>query len=444
MGAFSSLMELIEWLLGWPLILYAIGISVLFTIAFQFVQVRYFIRSWRSIFFPPAKATRAKGEMTPLQAFINTLSTNLGNGSIIGAAVAVFTGGPGAALWVLLVGPALMAIRFAEVFASTLYGANAPKDTALGGPMLYLKDVIGGNVLSLLYAAVCLIYGLIVGNAMQTHSISWSIGTTWGVDAFIIAICVTVFICYVVFGGAQRIIAVSDRIVPVKVAVFFGAAFIIIFYHSGALYAALRLICSSAFNPTAVAGGLIGFSVMQAIREGMNLSLTATESGLGTAAILFGYTGSKDPVQSGLMGMVSTFVSSIVCFLVALCIVISGVWDSGLTSAALTISAFNTVFGIWGGWIVSFLSISFGIGVLVSYVYITRAAWFSLTGGKYEKLFALFYCSAAFAGAVVDVRVVWMAVKIMNGLLLVINLFGLLWLMPRLAREARRRMKEIR
>ena len=434
-------METTEWLLSWPLILYAIGISILFTIVFRFVQIRYFFQAWRAILVPVKKKTQAKGEMTPLQAFINTLSTNLGNGSVVGSAVAVYTGGPGAALWVVVVSFILMATRFVEVFASTIYGAKASKDTVLGGPMLYLNDVIGGKFLSMFYALICFIYGLVVGNAMQTHSISWSVNTTWGVDSLLIAIVLTTFMCYVVFGGAKRIIAISDRIVPVKVLVFFGSAFVVIGYHSGALFPALRLIWTSAFNPTAIAGGVIGFSVMQAISSGMNLSITATESGLGTAAILFGYTGSKDPMRSALMGMVSTFVSSIVCFLVALCVVISGVWDSGLTSSALTIAAFNTVFGQWGGWIVSFLSISFGVGVLVSYAYITRAAWFSLTNGKYEKLFALFYCSAAFAGAVINVKLLWKAVEISNGLLLAINMFGLLWLMPKLARQAHTFMK---
>jgi AGCS family alanine or glycine:cation symporter len=436
----ATVLNSVEWLLTWPLILYTIGISLLFTIAMRFVQVRYFFASWQAI-FPSEKKAAVAGEMTPLQAFINTLSTNLGNGSVMGAAVAVFTGGPGAALWVVLVGMVLMAIRFAEVFASTWYGARASKDRVLGGPMLYLEDVIGGKFLSMLYALLCLIFGLIVGNAMQTHSISFSVATTWQIDAYVSAIAITVFICYVVFGGAQRIIAVSDRIVPIKVLVFFGSAFLLLGYHSGALYEALRLIFVSAFRPEAFAGGFLGFTVLQALREGMNLSITATESGLGTAAILFGYTGSKDPMGSALMGMVSTFVSSIVCFIVALCIVVSGVWDSGLTSAALTIASFNTVFGQWGGWIVSFLSISFGIGVLVSYAYISRAAWFSLTNGKYEKLFALFYCAAAFIGAVVNVHAVWYAVRIINALLLTINLFGLLWLLPKLAREVRKRMK---
>ncbi len=428
----SLLWSWVNWLLGGPLIIYAVGVGIICTIAFRFIQFRTFFTAWRTILAPDK--TAVAGEMTPFQAFVNTLSTNLGNGSIVGAATAVVTGGPGAGIWVLIVGVLMMAVRFAEVYASTWYGARAPKDSTLGGPMLYLKEVAGGQVLSFLYAICCFVFGLVVGNAMQTHSISLSLETTWGVNAYVSAVALTAFICYVVFGGAQRIIAISDRIVPVKVVVFFGAAIILIAFHSASLIPALKLMVTSAFKPSAIAGGIIGFTIMQAIQSGMNLSVTATESGLGTAAILFGYTGSKDAMGNGLMGMISTFVSSLVCFLVSLCIVISGVWDSGFKSSALTISAFNTVFGMWGGWIVSFLSISFGIGLLVSYAYITQAAWMSVTGGRLKAVFMVMYCLAAFLGAVVDVNLIWGAVALMNGILLSINLWGLLLLTPRLAK----------
>ncbi len=431
------LMSWIDWLYGWPLIIYTMCISILCTFAFSFIQFRSFFKAWRVILFPD-KTTVTIGDMTPLQAFINTLSSNLGNGSIVGAATAVFTGGPGAGIWVLIFGLLMMSIRFAEVFASTLWGANAPKGSVLGGPMLYLQDVVGGKYLSYLYAIGCFIFGLLVGNIMQTHSISWSINTTWGVNPYIIATVLAAFIAYVVFGGAQRISAVSDWLVPVKVIVFFITSSLVIGYHAGALIPAMKLMLSSAFNPNAFAGGLVGFTIMQAIGSGLNLSITATESGLGTAAILFGFTGSKDPIRSGLMGMISTFVSSLVCFIVTLCIVMSGVWDSGLQSAALTIASFDTVFGQWGGWIVSFLSISFGTGVFVTFAYVTRAAWLAITNGRYEHVFTVSYIIAAFLGAIMDVNIVWKAIQLINGSLLAINLFGLAYLMPRLAREVRK------
>src|SRR3972149_4130960 len=129
------IMTWVEWLLGGPLVVYAIGISIICTIAFRFVQVTQFISAIKVLFV--FEKVKVKGAMTPFDAFLNTLSSNLGNGSIAGAAVAVFTGGPGAALWVLIIGLLLMAIRFAEIYISTLASAQAPENTVLGGPMLY-------------------------------------------------------------------------------------------------------------------------------------------------------------------------------------------------------------------------------------------------------------------------------------------------------------------
>ena len=153
--------------------------------------------------------------------------------------------------------------------------------------------------------------------------------------------------------------------------------------------------------------------------------------GLGTAAILFGSTGSKHPVRDGIMAMATALVSALVCFTVSLCIVASGVWNSGLTSTPLTIAAYNTVFGSIGGWIVTFLSIAFGIGVMVSYAYITKAAWDTITGNRFAYIFIFIYCGCAFIGAWTEkVTSLWALVDVSLACMLVINLLGIVCLLP--------------
>jgi alanine or glycine:cation symporter, AGCS family len=426
---FSSLVHGIDWLLAWPLIFYVIGTALICTVCLGFVQFRYFFAAWRDLIWPE-KTTQKAGDMTPFQAFVNTLSTNLGNGSIGGVAAGIATGGPGAAFWIVALGFMLMSVRFAEVFLSIYFGARAPQGTVLGGPMLYLKQVIGGNVLSYLYAISCFIFGLIGGALIQSNTMSLSLHTTWGIPMIVSACLILIFILYVLFGGTERVVQLSDYIVPVKVIVFFVPSFIILGYHYQSIASALQLIISSAFQPLSIAGGVLGFSVQQAMRYGMNNVIFATESGVGTAAILFGSTGSKEPVKSALMSMLSTFISMCVCFIVALCVIVSGVWNSGLTSTALTIAAFQTVFGSAGGWLVSFLSLSFGMGVMVAYVYITRAAWLYITGGRMAIGFILLYSFCAFVGPLAAVRMVWEAANYINAALLFINLFGILYLLP--------------
>jgi len=420
---------------------YVVGASIIFTIAFKAIQFRYFITAWKTILFPPKHEPTKAHAMTPAQAFVNTLSVSLGNGSIAGMATAIYAGGPGSAFWVVIFGLLLMAVRFAEVYTSTLYGTRTATHSTLGGPMLYLKYVIGGDALAYCYAVFCLFFGLLTGNAMQANSIRLSVATTWGVPPLVSALILLVFVLYVLCGGASRIVKASDRIVPVKVSVFFITSFILLAFHYATLWQALTLIITSAFKPVSMAGGMLGFTVQQAISYGLFRSIVATESGLGTAAILFGFTGSDKPMNSALMGMISTFVSTVVCFIVALCIVASGVWDSGLNSTALTIAAFNTVFGTFGGWIVSFLSISFGIGVLVTYAYIVRAAWLFLTNGRFEFMFIFLYSLFCFAGALVTVEIVWDAINIVNAGLLLINIFGLIFLLPRIRKDVIAQMR---
>jgi Na+/alanine symporter len=115
--------------------------------------------------------------------------------------------------------------------------------------------------------------------------------------------------------------------------------------------------------------------------------------------------------------------------------VVSGIWNNGLDSTALTIAAFDTVFGIYGGWIVSFLSVSFGFGVLVSYAYIARAAWLYVTNGRFDQMFIAVYSLCAFGGALATVGFVWDLCGIALAGMLFINLYGLLMLLPKIKKD---------
>jgi len=130
------------------------------------------------------------------------------------------------------------------------------------------------------------------------------------------------------------------------------------------------------------------------------------------------------------MGMLSSFISSLAGFITALLIMVSGVWSSGLKSTSLVSQAYGTVFGTLGNWIVMILSVSFGIGVLVTYSYISKEAWLFLTKKRYGWLFGILFCLTAFAGPLINVNRVWYLVEIASALMIFLNLFGVLWLIP--------------
>jgi alanine or glycine:cation symporter, AGCS family len=415
---------------GWPMIIFVVGMAILTTLYLRGVQFRYFFQAWRLVFQSTGQRD-GSADMTTLQAFLNTLSASIGNGSIAGMATAIYSGGPGAAIWLFLFGFVGMALRFAEVYLGTAFGVRHLPSGPVGGPMVYLSKIPGGSFFPAAYAFILLVFSLATGNAMQANSIQ--LGCVWilPVQPIMVALALGLFMAYVMFGGARRIVDVSMKIVPVKVGLFFISAIIALIYHYQAIIPAIMLMIKSAFGMSALAGGAMGYGVQQALRFGLARGVNASEAGIGTASVLFGGAPSNQPVRSGIISMLSSFITSnLVCFSLMLIIVASGVWNNGQTSLNLTISAYETVYGTIGGWIVTFLSITFGLGTIVAYAYIARSCWTFLTNGAYIVVFNGIFALVSLLGALARVDLIWNATDLINAFLLLINLFGVLYLLP--------------
>lgn len=418
----------------WPLPLLIIIVGGAISLFFNFVQIRGFVASLRHVLMPKkAETQEGKQSISPLQAFLTTLSATLGNGSLAGMAIAMFYGGPGAALWLMVFGLFAMPIRFAEVFASGVFTAKTPQGTR-GGPMIYLGLVPGGTILPYLYTVFCIFLCLVNANMMQCNSMAGGLTELTGVRPHWFALIFFVFLVYVLFGGAQRIIRFSEVAAPLKVILFLGATGAVLIYFYAQLWGALVLIWKAAFSVKAAAGGFAGHTMQNAFRHGIAKVTNATESGLGSASVMFGATGGKHPVESGVMSMALVFVTQIICFLIMLAFIVSGVWNSGLEGMPMVMAAYASVFGVVGSWIAIILSTLFGIGCLVGYSYIGRECWLFLTKGRWEWVFLLIFCLMAPLGTLSGVKMVWDLVDLVNAGLIVFNLYGILWLLPSMRR----------
>jgi AGCS family alanine or glycine:cation symporter len=418
---------------GWPLIIFIGLTGIVFTCALGFIQFRSFFAAWRYLLFP--EKSRG-GEISPLQAFLNALSASLGNGSLTGMATAINAGGPGAAFWVFILGFLSMPIRFAEVFCGTSVAVRLADGSVRGGPIAYIQKAPGGAFLAYVYVFCALWLTFASGCAMQCQAITKGLVNVTGASPYIFAVILFTFLVYVLSGGASRILRVADIIVPLKVLLFFIATSIALALSAGRLWSALETIVGFAFHPEAMKGGLLGYTMQNAIRFGMSRVSNATETGLGTAGILYGATGSTRPVQSGIMSMTTTFISNLlVCFALMVLIVASGAWQTGAQGTDLTIAAYSSVFGVWGGIVVTTLSLMFGLGVLVTYIFIGRECWGFLTHNRYFVFYGALFCLFALFGSLAKVNVVWDLVDISNAGLLSINLYAL-WLMIPTMRSA--------
>ena len=424
-SAMLSTLEKMVW--SMPFLMFFFGTCLYMTIQLGFIQIRYLARSIKLLFHCDTTSNETKNDqLSPFQAFMNTLGSNIGCGCLTGIPVAIATGGPGAIFWMLVMSIFSVSLRFAEVFLATYFSDKATDFKS--GPTYYLSLLPLGTVFSYLFGIFGLLFMLTGGGVIQCNAIGDSLLRAWNIPALYTAIFVVLFVTYVVVGGSKRIVKLLDKLVPIKVYGFLLTAFIVLAYHITAIPHALYLIMSSALNPQAVLGGSFGYAIQTAIAQGFSRGINASEAGVGTAALAFGATAGQDPVKNGIISMLGVYINTyIVCFLVALCVIASGVWNNGEIGIAMLVSAYETVFGSFGGSIVSVLVLMFAISVVVAYAYNVRICWKFLFHGKYNAACSVIYIACAGLGTVTNVKLVWSVSGIVTAGIFAVNVLGLLW-----------------
>jgi AGCS family alanine or glycine:cation symporter len=421
---------------SWPIVAFIVTTGIILTWCFSGIQFTAFFKSWKYLFQkdPSQPEMSTKGDqISPFQAFINALSASLGNGGVAGMATVLVDGGPGTAFWVFVLGFISMILRFTEVYAST---TMSNKSSGFTGPFSYIKKLPYGTFFVNVYAVVMLFFIFCGGIAMQTNSMGISLRDMTGMSHIFIGLFFAAVILYIVFGGAKRIMRAAEIIIPVKVILFFVGIVALLVYHADRIPMALQMIFDNAFTIDAAAKGGIVFTMQQAISKGFARALNATEAGLGTASIFFGATESKNPLRISIMSMITAFISTnLVCSMVILSIIVSGVSDSGLTSTSLVIAAFKTVFGAFAAPGVTFLSFSFGLGVLVAYSYMGARMWEFIFTKKSLPFYNMLLGVTAFLGTLGTVRLIWSSLDLLVALLIVLNLSGLLAILPELRKK---------
>jgi AGCS family alanine or glycine:cation symporter len=398
-----------------------LGTGLFLTIRTRVVQLRRFGEACR-VAFVRRSSGAAEGALTPFQAFMTSLAASIGTGNIAGVATAIVSGGPGALFWIWVYGFVATSIKFAEAVLGVTF--REPRgDTVLTGPMYYLRDGLRSPVLAWLFALVAAVAALTTTPFTQPNSMALVLDTAVGIPRLVSGIVIAVLTWLVIIGGIKSIGRAAERLSPLKVALYLAGGLIVIGFNAGRIPHVLQLILDGAFSMRAAAGGSLG--ILVAMRYGIARGIYANEAGYGTAAVAYGTARSNLPVQQGLNAVIEVFIVSFVTSTIsAMTILLTGVWQSGLTSTAAVGAAFNTVMPTAGGWIVAFCTFLFGYTTLIGWAYYGEQFFEYILGRKVTVPYRWIYCLLIPFGAVSRVDVVWAWGDLMNALQVFPNLVG--------------------
>jgi len=373
------------------------------------------------------------GEISPFQALMTALSATIGNGNIAGVATAVFLGGPGALFWMWCTALVGMATKFSEAVCAVRYREVDELGNHVGGPMYYIKNGLSKkwHWLAPTFAIFGAIAGFGIGNTVQSNSVADVMHATFSVPHWVTGVVIMVLVGLVIIGGIRRIAHVAEYLVPFMAISYLIFGLIIMAIYADGIPAAIALILKHAFTPAAAEGGFAGAAVWAALRFGVARGIFSNEAGLGSAPIAHAAATTKDPVRQGTVAMLGTFIDTIVvCSVTGLAIILTGVWTSGKTGAALTSAAFDSAVPGIGAVIVALASALFAFTTLLGWSFYGEKCIEYLFGIKSITPFRVAWVVVIPIGAVANLGIIWLVADTLNALMAIPNLIALLLLSP--------------
>ncbi len=391
-----------------------------------------------SLFKKSDKDGRDSKNLTAFQAVSTALASTVGTGNIAGVTGAIFAGGPGAVFWMWVAAFFGMFTKFSEIVLAVKYRQVDRDGTHHGGPMYYIEKGLGMKWLAVLFAVIAGIASFGIGNIAQGVEIAGSLKSLFGWSGLTSGIVLAAVVAVVILGGVKRIGQIASYIVPFMAIFYVLAGIAIIALRITDVPAAFLAIFQSAFSFEAVGGGIFGYAIMVAMRNGFARGVFSNEAGLGSAPMAHAAAETKDPVEQGMWGVFEVFVDTIViCTITAMAVILSGVLNTpgGIDAlggnGAAAAAAFNAILpGELGGMVLQVSLLFFALTTILGWSYYGECCWGYLTGNNKVVLFLykVVFILVCVLGATGSGQLMWDISDTLNGMMAIPNLIALLLL----------------
>lgn len=441
----NSLLKIVQtinvYLSDYILIVLLIGTGLFFSVKTKFVQVRCFGRGMNALFRKfSLNGGDNGGGLSSFQALATAVAAQVGTGNIIGACGAILTGGPGAIFWMWVIAFFGMATIYAEATLAQKTRIVKEDGTILGGPVYYIKTAFKGKFGNFLagFFAVAIILALgFMGCMVQSNSIGATCSVAFGIPTWTIGIAVAGISALIFIGGAARIAAVAEKIVPAMAFLYLIGGFIVLFARIKYIPETFSLIFKYAFYPNALLGGSIGYALKTAISQGAKRGLFSNEAGMGSTPHAHAMAKVEKAHDQGIIAMCGVFIDTFVVLTMTALVVISTLYAGNGILAAGTADgvdktnmaqlAFGMIFEKNGGNIfVAVCLLFFAFSTILGWNLFGKINVEFLFGKPATKVYSVIAVVFIFVGSLLSNDLVWELADMFNQLMVIPNVFALL------------------
>lgn len=445
---------------SWPLVILCLLGGLYFSFGTRFVQVRKFGEMIRLLF---ARGDKQREGISSFQAFALALSGRVGTGNIVGVAMAIGYGGPGAVVWMWIIAFFGAGTAFAEALLAQIYKVRDGNQHR-GGPAYYIEQGLRCRWLAILFAISAVIACAICLPPLHSNSIAHSMSMTFGIAPWVFGLGVALLIALVVIGGVKRIAKVAELVTPFLALLYVLLSLVVLVVNAPNVPGAFHDMIASAFGYHEALGGIMGMAVAWGVKRG----IYSNEAGQGTAPIVAAAADVDHPVKQGLVQGFSVYVDTLlVCTATALMILATRCYNIVAADGTLiqaghiqgeaapgvgyTIEALSTLLGPqWGGIVISISLFFFAFTTVMAYYYYAETSLHYLssklrtTPQRQSQIFRIsvwtvriLLVAAIVFGSVKEVKIIWDLGDIGVGVMAWINIICILILSPKVFRTLR-------
>ncbi|PFG32691.1 alanine/glycine:cation symporter family protein [Sanguibacter antarcticus] len=411
------------------LIYLLVGAGIWFTVRTRAVQVRL-VRQMLTVVL--GSRGDSEGGISSFQAFCVGLASRVGTGNIVGVAIALTLGGPGAIFWMWVVALLGMATAFIEATLGQLFKVRNDDGSFRGGPAYYIQTGLGSRPFAVLFAVLLVFAFGFAFNMVQANTIGDALSSGHGVSTAWTAIGLMALAAPVLFGGVRRIATVAGVLLPIMAGAYVLLAVVVVALHATEVPGVVRQIIESALGIDEAVAGTAG-GILAAMLNGVKRGLFSNEAGMGSAPNTAATATVDHPVKQGLVQSLGVFVDTmVVCSATAFMILVAGpaVYAPGTTTdaagSALTTSAVAASLGSWTTPLMTVLIFVFAFSsVLGNYSYAeVNLAFLGVHGGGLTVLRVLVLVAVG-AGALLSLETVWALADVAMAFMAIVNLVSI-------------------
>ena len=434
-----------------------VGTGVFLTFRTGWVQVRWFgyiMKNTVGSLFRKQNTQDHGSNLSPFQAVTTALAGTVGTGNIAGVTGAIFIGGPGSVFWMWVSAFFGMCTKYSEIALAMKFRNTDRNGVHKGGPMYYIENGLGKSWkwLAVVFALLGGVASFGIGNIAQSSEIAGALNGLFGLDPLVSGIILTVLVAIVILGGVKRIGQVTSLLVPFMSVFYVAAGVVVILMRITDVPGVFGAIFSSAFSFEAVGGGVFGYAIMVAMKNGFARGVFSNEAGLGSAPIAHAASSTEEPAEQAIWGVFEVFIDTIViCSITAFTVLLSGfeLGEASLetfgTKGSAAVAAFNSILpGTLGGTIIQLSLVFFALSTILSWSYYGERCWGYISRDNkvvtsvYKIIFVLF----CIVGATGSGQLMWDISDTLNGAMAIPNLIALLLLSGAVASITREYFKD--